>query len=380
MLDDWEELINSINDSDVPNDINNLTNKTKQEKNKQEKNKINDKPDPRYIASNLEDLNLSFDKPNNFKFINNNVNCDSCNGTISKYKNLYACNDCGLEMDNITLGTDDSYSVSATTECNVNSDGFMNIKFIGRGSYGNNRSLYKSCADYKKYRKNHTFKDMKNLNIQSDKLHIPNFVSKDAIEMFGKVKEANVVLRTNGHKGILSACVYYACYNNGISKTPTELAKHFGIEEKFHSKGIRVLKDLNEKGLLKLPENVSTIRDYVERNLTLINIPYVSNQGINYRDFVIEIILKAEEKKLHIINDCKNTTKAAGTIYLLTRRISEYNSISKELLDKEWEISKTTYIRYYKMILRYHKLFKPIFKRHRIPMPKTWKKITSVVK
>lgn len=330
--------------------------------------------DSRYIVSKLKSIDINLNENRKFTLLNNVSNCDLCDGKIIRYKNIYNCEDCGVEITNTANSTEESYSVSAATECNVSANGCMPFTFMGPKHERNKKSLYKTCASYTKFRKYNILREMKTLMLHSKDHSIPKHILKEANDLFAKVKDANVVLRANGHKGVISACIYYACYNNDISKTPTELSKLMGIEEKFHSKGIRVLQDLNENGLIELPRSVSTISDFVERNLEALYIPHEEN-GIRYRDFVMAIILKAERKKLHVINDCKNTTKAAGAIYLLTRRIPKYNSIAKETMDKEWKISKTTYIRYYKMIIRYYKFFKKIFKQYGIPMPIEWKSI-----
>lgn len=324
------------------------------------------------IASNLDDIGDIFNDKDEFNFRNNLTSCNVCNGKIIRDKNIYICIECGLELSNITLDTEDNYNTALSNDGNVSKNGYVTLKLIGKGSYRYNKNMLRACADYAKFRKMNILKGMKNLLIHSDDQHIPKYVLNQANEMFAKVKEAGTVLRTHGHRGVISACIYYACYENNISKTPAELAKLLSIDEKFHSKGIRILQSLNEKNYIKLPKHINTINDFVEKNMAIVDIPYVSKNKIKYRDFVIEIINKAEKSKLHILNDCKNTTKATGAIYLLITRVPELHNV-KEKLDTEWKISQTTYKKYYKMLITYYKLFKKIFKHYKIPMPKEWK-------
>jgi len=298
----------------------------------------------------------------------NNTICVSCNAQLYANKNLLICQECGLEIPNTFDMTEEEYSVSATTECNVNTNGFIAMKMIGRGAYGYQRSLLKTCANYSKYRRINTFKDMKNWNIHSKKHHIPKNVIQEANDMFAQIKEKGFVFRKDGKKGVLSACLYYACYNNNITKTPAEVAHFSGIEEKFHSLGDRILHDLNERGIIEIPIKVNPIADYIERYMTLLSIPK------KYKPFVIDLIDRANKKHIHVLHDSKNNTRCVGAIYMLIDRVPELKQrITKDQIDKECGISKTTFIRYYLILCKYYKKLKKVFKKHRIPMKPEWR-------
>jgi len=43
------------------------------------------------------------------------------------------------------------------------------------------------------------------------------------------------------------------------------------------------------------------------------------------------------------------------------------------MIVKECKISKSTFIRYYNLLLKNNIYIRPIFKRHKIPMPNEWK-------
>jgi hypothetical protein len=289
--------------------------------------------------------------------------CITCNVELIIEKYSYVCGLCGYESKKDTYS--DMTSVSAN--CNVNIEGFVPIRFVGKESRGNQKCLYITSADYSKYRKSNTMKDMKNLNNISEKYHIPKNVIKEACEMFDQIKQKGYVFRKDGKRGVLSACLYYACYNNGISKTPTEIAQFSEIEEKFQSQGDRILHDLNEKGIISIPTKINPIYDYINRYFEILNI------DSKYKAFVIDLIKRADEKNIHLLHDNKTNTKAIGSIYILIDRTEYKNKITKEKIEKECGISKTTFIRYCDIIYNYYKLFKRIFKKHKISMPIEWK-------
>lgn len=313
-------------------------------------------------------VDMSLDQEITFNDKNTGRNCHLCDCRLFPSRNMLICSGCGVEAVNHANTAEEEYSTSAITECNVHSEGFLAFKMTGRGSYGLQRSILKTCASYTKYRKSNTLKDMKNWNVHSKKHHIPKNVIKEANDMFAIIKTHGYVFRKDGKKGVLSACLYYACYNNGISKTPSEIAQFSDIEEKFHSFGDRVLHDLNERGVIEIPTKVAPIRDYVNRYMILLDI------DTKYTPFVLDLIARAEKKQIHILHDSKNCTKCVGAIYMLINRVPELRKrITKEMIEKECGLSKTTFIRYYNMLGDYYKKLKKVFKRHQITMPATWR-------
>jgi hypothetical protein len=262
---------------------------------------------------------------------------------------------------------DDSLFTSAN-DSNVNDKGFMHMRIIGNGSYGFNRSLLKSCANYQQFRKLASLKEMNNWNAQSQDIKIPKNVIDEANIMFDTVKKNGNVYRKDVKKGVQTACLYYACYINGISKTPSEMAKFATIQDKFHSSGDRTLRSLHDKGIIQLPDKINPIVDYINRYFAMLNIP------IEYKDFVLEIIEKADKAKLHVLYDSKNNTKCIGAIYILITRIRELRKrLSREEIEKICLISKTTFVKYFTVLSDYYRKFVPIFVKHRIPMPSKWR-------
>lgn len=302
--------------------------------------------------------------------------CPSCKSKLTHNGNKLECGSCGLVIDDSSGMTDEQYTTPSLSDCNVSDKGFMSMKIVGKGAYGNNRSLLKSCAKYDQYRNMTTRKDVHNWNSQSTDKHLPKNVIEEACNMFAKIKAKGYVYRKDVKKGVLSACIYYACYNNGISKTPNEIASLVGIAEKFHSMGDRILRDLNERGVVELPDKIDPVVDYVLRYMEVLGIDK------KYKDFVLDIIHVADREKLHVLSDSKNNTKCIGAIYLLIDRVPDLRkTIDKDKIDNDCEISKTTFIKYYNLICKFYRKFVPVFVRHSIPMKIEWKEdISEVIK
>ena len=298
--------------------------------------------------------------------------CHICNieGKISD--GVIQCEGCGLTMinDNAT----NKFCVSVDQDHNTSSNSFMSFNFIGKNSYCYQRSFLKTCANYSSFRKNTNRKDLYNYNYQHDGKKIPKNAIKLAIELFSKIKEENYVFRGNGKKGVLGSCLFYACVMNNITKTPREIASIMNIEERFLSQGDRTIHELNEKGVISIPTILRPMHDYLDQYFPALGIPD------KYKSFIVDIINIAEKKNIHIQNDSRTTTKSIGAIYLLTMRVKELNHINKDQIVKECNISKSTFIRYYNILIANYKIIKPIFKKHKIPQPNSWRLTSDTVK
>jgi transcription initiation factor TFIIIB Brf1 subunit/transcription initiation factor TFIIB len=228
----------------------------------------------------------------------------------------------------------------------------------------------KNCANYNSYRKIKSMREMVNWSSHSTTNQFPKNVIKEANEQFAQIRESGVVVRKNVKKGLQGACLYYACYSNGISRTPMEIAKIIDITEKNISNGDRLLRDLNERGIITLPSGLDPAVSYINRYFELLKIDE------RYKQFVIDIINQFEEDKLHVIYDTKTNTKCIGAIYMLIDRIPELKQrISREKIEEECEISKNTFNKYYNMLCKFYKRFVHIFIQHRIPMKAEWKEL-----
>ncbi len=296
------------------------------------------------------------------------ASCYSCGGILRTRDNVMICQKCGLEIQGVVVSTNEDESTTTSQDANVNDKGFISMKIVGKGAYGLNRNLLKNCADYTRYRKMTTLKEMHNWNSQSSNNQLPKNVIEEANEMFATIKEHNYVFRKDVKKGVQGACLYYACHMNGISRTPTEIAKIVGIAEKFLSAGDRHLRDLNERGIITIPAKIDAISSYVNRYFELLKIPTI------YKQFVLDMIHQADDDRLHVQYDSKSNTKCIGTIYMLIDRIpSLRKSIDKERIEKECDISKTTFVKYYTMLCKFYRRFVHIFAKHRIPLKSEWR-------
>jgi transcription initiation factor TFIIIB Brf1 subunit/transcription initiation factor TFIIB len=293
--------------------------------------------------------------------------CPHCHINTQVSEGVICCSQCGytkIVMNHIST----HYSASLDKDHNTAKNSFMSFKVVGKNAYGYQRSLLKTCSNYKAFRKNINKKDLHNFVFQYEGKKIPKNVIDLAVELFSIIKDAGYVFRGNGKKGVTGACLFYSCVLEGITKTPREIASVMKIEERFLSSGDRVLQELNELGVINIPTNFDPLKHYIHQYFPALKIPAM------YEEFIIDIIQRAEQKNIHIRNDSRMTTKCVGAIYLLTTRVSSLNHITKEDIVRECsKISKSTFIRYFNLLCENQKKIRHVFKRHGIKMPLEWK-------
>ena len=308
-------------------------------------------------GENLE-VQLQMDKVSKF-----NV-CPKCNIEGVNNGVTIVCAECGLELSQSE--SHGHYSYTMTQDHNTSNNSFMSFNFIGKNSYCYQRSFLKTCANYSSYRKNTNRKDLYNYNYQYEGNKLPKNVIKLAIELFSIIKEHGYVFRGCGKRGVLGSVLYYAANMLHVTKTPREIANIMNIEDRFLSHGDRIVQELNELGIINIPTILRPLDDYVNQYFSALKIP------IKYKEFIIDLINRAEAKNIHIRSDSRTTTKAIGAIYLLSCRSRNLKHITKEKIVKECMISKSTFIRYANLLRTNWKIVKCIFIKHSIPMEDSW--------
>ncbi len=293
--------------------------------------------------------------------------CKTCNVEGVMGEGVVECPSCGL----VTYVVDDNnkFSYSVEKDHNVSVNSFMSFNIVGKNSYCYQRSFLKTCANYSYFRKNSNKKDLCNYNYQHEGKKIPKNAVKLAIEMFSTIKEHNYVFRGNGKKGVLGACLFYACVIKHITKTPREIASVMKIEERFLSHGDRIVQEMNEKGIINIPTILRPIKDYLDQYFPALKLPD------KYKQFILDLIDRAEIKNIHVIHDSRTTTKCIGAIYTLSLSLKSLRHITKDVIVAECNISKSTFIRYHNLLMSHYKVLKPVFKKHKIPMQSSWRSI-----
>lgn len=293
--------------------------------------------------------------------------CPICNVACKIYDIYIICEKCGMERE-WDIHSSNLYSMTIDQNYNTSNNSFMTFSIIGVNSYHYNRSFLKTCADYSAYRNNNNKKEIINKIYQYEGNKPPHNIINATADLFDQIKNKGYVYRGDCKLGVIGACLYYASIMNNLTRTPKEICLIMNIEDKFLSAGDRILQELNELGIINIPTNHKPLHDYLNQFFPALEIPD------KYKQFVIDIISRAERKHLHIRNESRITTKIVGCIYLLTQRIPELRHIKKDTVSLECnKISKSTFIKYYTLIMSNPRAICKVFRRHKIRQPSEWR-------
>lgn len=305
------------------------------------------------LVSNEEHLIEDIEEVDDMSYLN----C-SCGGRLTLEDNITLCTSCGLEKQNYMT------EEATNKQCCSNT-----IKIVSSGTNKSavasmQRNMTIATSNYNETQKYNTTTNL--LNMLKDKTNVPLFIIQQTVAMYNEIRSTGNVYRKNVKLGIIAACISINCTKNNISRTPIEICTHLNIKERFYLCGLRILNGLNERNEIDIETKLDPTIGYVKRYLEILNI------DARYEGFVIDMINRCTEKKIHIINSSKECTKAIGSIYALTLGVKELN-ISDDEISSKCSISKTTFIKYYKVINDYFRLFVVIYAKHKITMPKHWR-------
>ena len=184
--------------------------------------------------------------------LDNNI-CNNCNKTSVIYEDGgYFCQDCGvfkeirlnLEQEWRYYGETDSKSTDPTRV------GMPMNNLLPESSLGTMISNKgKHTFDFDKIRQYHSWNTMpykeRSLYKIYEKLQnkaisggIPPFIIKNAQAMY-KLTSETCISRGSNRKGLMAACVYFACKLEGVTRSAKEIAEIYDIKVSEMTRGIK---------------------------------------------------------------------------------------------------------------------------------------------
>lgn len=305
------------------------------------------------------DLFLNDDFTNKLDISNNNYkNCDDCNIQMQpNINNTLTCPNCGFIKNVIIENLEYEPSMSGY---NTNENYHIPIKCIGKNSFQYQKYLRNNTSQYSIIQETTLKKLLEKLNYQSEDFVIPKNILSNVLIQYKKIRETSKIHRGEILKGILGSLIYYECLKEGIIRKPKELARWYSISENDLSKGDKILRELEEKGIIELPINKDFNIEYINCYLKRINI------DIKYESFLIELLNQINKLKIGNPN-ARLSTKIASLIFLLI--ISKKYNISSDEIAKEFDISISTFKSFYMEIFKNKEKLKTILEKYDVQLP-----------
>jgi transcription initiation factor TFIIIB Brf1 subunit/transcription initiation factor TFIIB len=287
------------------------------------------------------------------------IKCNDCNIEMHKSPEqmAYICPGCS-RLEEIVGTAADVYheaenGTAIVNNYNTSDNSSAPVKIAGPGNYVFQKKLVGATSNYKKTQKKNTIDQMIGIIYQYQGNRPPHNVVLDAADLYYEVQQ-HCIKRGDVRMGAMAACLYRLCDHHGITRKPKEIADIFHIEQSELSNGEKILDELDAKGLLKKIKT-KTIKDsnntdqndaqmiaFLNRYFECLNIP------TSYKEFATRLIRFT--KKYRIAVSSIMSSKCAGVIYILSTRVKELN-IKRETIEKECNISKSTFGRFAKEVM-----------------------------
>lgn len=302
------------------------------------------------VTSSIDELNSD---DTNYKM------CVNCNKHMNvDINNMYICIECGYIKNMITENT--SYEVS-TTNYNTNNTFYMPIKCVGPLSYSYQKCIRNNTSEYKKIQENNIKNKILHFNYNYEKINIPKNIISVAIDQYKKIRNNKHVYRGDILNGIICGLIYYECLKESIAINPKDIANWAGISENNMSKGDKIIKILQDDGVLTIPENENMEYDFIKSYLIKLNIDH------KYLTFLYDLLQNINMYKICNINS-RISTKTAGLVYLIIK--CENLDISVEDISTEFGICISTFKTYYTNVMKHKEIITPVFEKYEIAFPK----------
>ena len=274
--------------------------------------------------------------------------CENCNVSAIHQDFLLVCPECGVEIQNIDSASE-NYSY-----CKKSND---ITKIEGKNSYTYNKSLRTTCSNYSEWNKAKSIKKLNKFSYETKAERTPEYVNKQVIEQFEKIRKIKT-FRGTGQNRVLAAISYYIMKEEGLIRQPRSIAELHGLSEKDLSKGDSIVRQYIEEKVIDLPVNHDVHELFIDKYLSLLNI-----DADKYKKIILEIIERGEKKRIYRRKTPKPSTKCVGSIYLIIRSDKSL-SITKEEIINKCNISKTTFISNYQLLLSKKKIYKKIYQKY----------------
>lgn len=285
-------------------------------------------------------------------------NCEDCNIQMQpNINNTLTCPSCGFIKTVIIENLEYEPSMSGY---NTNENYHIPIKYVGKNSFQYQKFLRNNTSEYSIIQETTLKKILDKLNYQSNDFVIPKNILTNVLNQYKKIRNTSKIHRGEILKGILGSLIYYECLKEGIIRKPKELAKWYSISENDLSKGDKILRELEEKGIIDLPINKDFNIEYINSYLKRIDL------DLKYETFLLELLNKINDLKIGNPN-ARLSTKIASLIFLLG--ISKAYPITSEDISKEFDISVSTFKNFYMEIFRNKDKLQFIFDKYQIVLP-----------
>lgn len=191
---------------------------------------------------------------------------------------------------------------------------------------------------------------------------IPAHIIEIAVDKFLTISEIKIH-RGSVQRGLKGMLIKYTLDANGMSKSTKIIGKIYGLSDKQLSAADAILREYDAQGVIKIEYlNVDKTPIFVSKYITEFKIDK------KYLHFIMDLISNADDIGIHLTNNYKPSTKAAGAFSLFVESFPELN-ISKSEIIKESTLTTSTVNHYYKKLVENIDKLVDTYKEWSVPLP-----------
>jgi len=299
------------------------------------------------------------------KNIINNYNCIECDSNDFIIENeslgIVVCTICGIVINNILDKSPEwkQYSEKDTIgRCGQPTNFFLPQSSLSTTIACSNRNKLKILQDwnampYKERSLNNVLKEIRSKCYEAK---IIKCIEDDAKILYkniseckyvdGKKKGNYIIKRGNNRRGLIAACIFYACKRNGRTRSPKEIEKLFNLKSKEMTRGCKTFNKLMGQVKILYNTQISMPEHFVSRYCKELHI---------LKEYIQQALKLAQNiQKLDIVSMHTPFIVAIGGI-LLAIDLNKLQ-ISKKAIAEKFSISEVTIVKIYKKIEQYKKI------------------------
>lgn len=292
------------------------------------------------------------------KKLKNEFYCKYCDDlTMTKEDLGYECYKCGYVGDIVIdqgaewryYGVNDTRGYNPTRTGNIINPLLPKSSmgtFIGGNRYSNIQRLHTWSSMpsserslwiiYKKINRLLQNSDIANKIIEESKYYYKMITENDK-------KLKGILTRGSIRQGLIAACIYVSCKNNGVPKHSAEIASLCNIDENLVTKGLKKFVEIEKRKKLNINNKQTKPSEFINIYCNKLNL------GNNVKKLCI--ILCGRAIKLGILKNNTPPSIASGIVYLIIMKLKL--DVSKSVLIGIIKISEVTLNKTYKKLNNY---------------------------
>lgn len=305
-------------------------------------------------ASDANNKTLKKDKVNDTCINCKKENCLIIDGEI------VVCTNCGVENDSIIdyqpewryYGADDNKRSSDPNRCGMPTNRIIPDTSLSTVIQGKGYETFRKLHSWNglSYKQRSLIGILNKIGVKANIDNVPQSITDATMNMY-KIISEDYIKRGASRESLIAACFFNALRDQGLVRSPEEVAKLFDIESKKLSKGCNEFTELMFSKNKEYVKNMKPIesKDLIERFGTLLD--------MNEEHIGIGIKTAILIDKLGICQENNPKSIAVGVIYLVSQ---QYNiGLTKKEIADQCRTSEVTVSNTYSQMLKFKKYLLP---------------------